>query len=224
MKDFCVYIVHNIVNNKVYVGKTNDPKKRWRKHVEAAMSDREDHKFYIHRAIKKYGADNFIFTSIQEFGTEREQDLAEKYWIRYFNSRNNKFGYNLTDGGEGCVGRIVSQPTKDKISSSLTGHVVLRSTRDKIISKLINIEKPQVFKNKISKARTGTVHAPSTKIKLSAAKLGELNPNSKLDVKKAKEIRRLSILGFTTKQLSEMFGVSKRTILNVVSYQSWKME
>jgi predicted GIY-YIG superfamily endonuclease len=37
MQEFCIYVIHNIVNNKVYVGKTNDPKKRWRKHVEAAL-------------------------------------------------------------------------------------------------------------------------------------------------------------------------------------------
>jgi group I intron endonuclease len=87
---FFVYLIHNTINNKVYVGKTSAPETRWRKHIEAAFSNRKDHKFYLHRALKKHGADNFVFTVMQRFSNQNEQNAAEKYWIQYFNSRDNK--------------------------------------------------------------------------------------------------------------------------------------
>jgi group I intron endonuclease len=219
---FYIYTIHNILNNKIYVGKTNDPVRRWQKHVESAFSNRKDHKFYIHRAIAKYGVKGFVFTVIQQFNSEIEQYLAEKYWIQYFDSRNNKLGYNLTEGGEGCVGRILSQTTKNKIQSSLIGHSVSQDTRNKIANKLIGRERLQDFKDKISKARIGFKHLPDAKLKISNGKLGELNPQSKLNEQKVIDIRNMFDSGLSIRKISEIFDVSKKTIENVVKRISWK--
>src|SRR5271154_4774479 len=97
---FYIYLIHNILNNKVYVGKATDPSKRWQKHLRVASGKRQKEKFYIHRAIAKYGADNFVFSIMQQLNTEQESDVAEAYWIEYFQSKNNNYGYNLTKGGE----------------------------------------------------------------------------------------------------------------------------
>lgn len=118
---FYVYVIHNTLNNKVYVGKTKNPTKRWNKHLTVARCKRQQEKFYIHRAIAKYGADNFTFSVIQYFITERECDLAEIYWVSYFQSKNNKYGYNLTIGGEGVSGRTVSEITRRKIRAKAIG-------------------------------------------------------------------------------------------------------
>lgn len=113
-------MIHNIINNKVYIGETRDCKKRWAKHINIAREARNDEKFYIHRAIKKYGQENFVFNKIQTV-TESERIAAERYWISFFNSKNNKYGYNLTDGGEGVPGRIMSEKTKEKIRKAAIG-------------------------------------------------------------------------------------------------------
>ena len=42
---YYIYFIHNIINNKVYIGKTINPKKRWNKHI----------KISLHKALKKYG-------------------------------------------------------------------------------------------------------------------------------------------------------------------------
>lgn len=219
---FHVYLIHNVLNNKVYVGKTKDPAKRWRKHMETALSSRKDHKFYLHHALKKYGTDNFVFTVIQQFSTEAEQDLAEKYWIQYFNSRDSKFGYNLTDGGEGCVGRILSQSTKNKISETLKGHDVPEKTREKIGDSLTGFRRSQEFKNKVSQGMMGRVLSDSSRQKIGVGVSGENNGSSKLNEQKVKEIRKLSSLGWTTEELIKLFNVSDKTIRNVIRRISWK--
>lgn len=111
---FYIYLIHNIINNKVYVGKAKDPHQRWSKHIKVARGNREKEKFYIHRAISKYGIDNFIFSIIQPTFNENEANIAEIYWIKFYQSNDPKYGYNQTNGGEGVSGRIISQATRQK--------------------------------------------------------------------------------------------------------------
>ena len=53
----------------------------------------------IHRAILKYGKENFTVEVIEETDSTKLND-REKYWIEYYSSF--KFGYNATTGGDGC--------------------------------------------------------------------------------------------------------------------------
>ena len=51
-----VYKITNKINNKLYIGITNDYKKRWSNHKCCNSPN-----MVIARAIKKYGVDNFVF-------------------------------------------------------------------------------------------------------------------------------------------------------------------
>lgn len=55
--------------------------------------------------------------------------MLEIKYIKEYNSKNNKIGYNLTDGGGGMKGYKVSQETKDKISKTLTGRKSLTAKK-----------------------------------------------------------------------------------------------
>ena len=119
---FYTYIITNLVNGKLYVGKTNNPEKRWTLHKNYAKNTSLDPKFNypIYKGIRKYGIINFTFEVIECFGTESEALESEKGWIMYLRS----FGialYNITDGGEGTSGHIHSTETKEKISKSNKG-------------------------------------------------------------------------------------------------------
>lgn len=113
-------MIHNILNNKVYIGKSVNYKQRWNKHLRIAREATNDEKFYVQRAIGKYGPENFVFSKIQVV-TELQQKTAEQYWIAFFNSNNNKYGYNLTIGGEGTPGRKLSEESKEKIRIKAIG-------------------------------------------------------------------------------------------------------
>ena len=53
----------------------------------------------IHKAMRKYGIDNFSFEVLEECDIER-LDEREQYWIAYLDSMNREKGYNLVSGGQ----------------------------------------------------------------------------------------------------------------------------
>lgn len=96
-----IYKITNTLNNKCYIGQSVDIENRWKQHMLASRSLTEGGDNYsIHKAIRKYGIENFIFEIIELTSIE-ELNNKEKYWIDYYDSYNN--GYNETLGGEGKV-------------------------------------------------------------------------------------------------------------------------
>jgi group I intron endonuclease len=185
---FYIYLIHNIINNKVYVGKTSDPSKRWLKHLKVSSGKRQKEKFYIHRAISKYGADNFVFSIVQQLNTEQELGLAETYWIEHFQSKNNKYGYNLTEGGEGVSGRVVSEATRQKQREKATGRKHTEETKDLLSQinlgkmptnieqlKTMHIGKPLSDEHceKISQARQGMIFTEEHRGNMSKVRVGK---------------------------------------------------
>lgn len=113
-----IYKVLNKVNSKIYIGKTIFTlEKRKNDHIKTMESNP---KSYFHKAIKKYGVDNFKWEILQESDNIHLLEL-EKEFIKKYNSTNQEIGYNLTLGGEGSEGRIVSQETRDKIGKANKG-------------------------------------------------------------------------------------------------------
>ena len=96
---FVVYVFTNLVNGKQYVGKTCQIfRRRLRYHINAVLNG--DMRQAIHRAILKYGWDNFT-VSLSFIGLDNEAlCAAETSLIRDLNSFGNH-GYNMTRGGEG---------------------------------------------------------------------------------------------------------------------------
>ena len=66
---FYVYKVINLVNGKLYIGKAEDVKERWQKHLSNARTLRG---FVFHDAIRKYGSDNFNVEIIEESDSEEQ--------------------------------------------------------------------------------------------------------------------------------------------------------
>lgn len=75
----------------------------------------------LHKAYQKYGLENFKKEIIQFYNGIDELNQGEIYWIAKFNSTDLEIGYNLTFGGDGQLGHIPSQETRQKISSSKKG-------------------------------------------------------------------------------------------------------
>lgn len=106
-----MYVHINKSNNKKYVGITsNDPKTRWKNGY--GYSD----KFPIGRAIRKYGWENFDHVILYNDLSETEAKEIEKQLIKQWNTKNDKYGYNLTDGGDGVTGFKHSVDTLKKLS------------------------------------------------------------------------------------------------------------
>ncbi len=127
-----VYKITNKVNNKIYIGITNQGvKTRWYKHCSEAKKGSTTS---LHRAILKYSKLNFQIETIEEIKGEDYDYLKERemYWVKYFDSYNRDKGYNLTLGGDGTFGRFHTDETKEKIRQKALGHEVSEETRAKM--------------------------------------------------------------------------------------------
>lgn len=89
-----IYKITNISNNQCYIGQSINIEKRWKDHQRALDN------YAIHKALRKYGIQNFTFEIIELCKVE-ELNTKEQYWIKYYNSYIN--GYNETPGGEGVL-------------------------------------------------------------------------------------------------------------------------
>lgn len=96
-----IYKIVNQLNNKVYIGQSINIEQRFKHHIWEAFNEKHvQYNYFISRAIRKYGIDNFKLEIIEEC---EEEKLNEKeiYWINFYKSNNSKYGYNMTQGGDG---------------------------------------------------------------------------------------------------------------------------
>lgn len=102
---YVIYKVTNLINDKIYIGKTINFKERMQEHYLSSYNENyEDYNVYFHTAIRKYGFENFRWIILNEFDFEEEAYDWEKLWIKYYKMPNRNIGYNLTEGGEGFNG------------------------------------------------------------------------------------------------------------------------
>lgn len=95
-----IYKITNRINDKIYIGQTSENvEHRWKEHQYASThKSYRDYNSHLHRAIRKYGRDNFIVEIIESVDDEL-LDAREIYWIGVYDSHN--IGYNMTLGGDG---------------------------------------------------------------------------------------------------------------------------
>lgn len=118
-----IYKWTNLKNNKVYIGKTTREKERYYEHLHDRRKD-----LPFHRALDKYGKDNFRYEVIFCTKSNSHDNLnvvlntLERYYIKKFKANNKHFGYNLTEGGDGLSGYKMTEEHKKNISTSSIGH------------------------------------------------------------------------------------------------------
>lgn len=153
-----LYKLVNLVNNKLYVGKTVQSlekrfcdhiyeAKRWQKCLTTNNSFGYNSKLYP--AMNKYGYENFEILLIEEVNSLEKLNEREKFWINQLHTR--EYGYNIAAGGDGgfflgckhsketieklrliALKRIRTEETCLKISKSKLGHVTTEETKEKI--------------------------------------------------------------------------------------------
>lgn len=167
MRPFGIYIVTNQVTGKWYVGKTgNTVWDRWTDHKSNA---RRNAKGYLYRSMRKYGEDQFLVDTVAEVTTEEEANNLERIWILLLRSHEEKFGYNLTLGGDGVR---MNEATKKVISRVNKGrkHTPEFCARMSLIVR--GRRHTEETKKKMSLVQTGRVTSEETKKKQSEARIG----------------------------------------------------
>lgn len=123
-------------SGKVYIGQTTNEQQRYRTHKYKSKNPDS----YFHKAINKYGIENFQYEVILRASSNQPErlkfilDTMEKYYIKKYNSNNRLIGYNLTIGGEGLSSP--SLETRKKISESNKNKIVTEQMKKQIANTL----------------------------------------------------------------------------------------
>ena len=189
MKTGSLYIVYNDTNDKVYVGITvRKVHRRFHEHIYAAEAEKDNFKF--HKAIRKYGSQNFHVDCLLSGIPIERLPLFEKACISRFNSY--KCGYNSTPGGDG-MGKEVTDEFRQKISELHKGKTPWNKgvpmpdwLKEKLLATHIGKKHSEETRKKMSKARVGRKpmlgkhHSEETRKRISKALKGKPQPwNSK---------------------------------------------
>ena len=177
----CIYMYTNKINGKRYVGQAINFNKRHRCHKNA-RTDKNNGEYNkpIHRALRKYGLDNFDVEILKEnLNTQCLLNFYECYYIKKFDllCKNGK-GYNISDGGSN--GNPFAGKTEEE----------RREIRQKQSEAMRGENHPmygnhhsEEVKQKMSESHKGENHpfynkhlSEETKQKLSEAMKGENNP------------------------------------------------
>lgn len=138
-----IYLIQNIQNNKVYIGKTADknPIKYVNDHFASALrkKDKTPNGKYLYNAIRKYGKENFKCKILGKITSRHIRNLNKKIneaeiecilFFRSFGSdgehQDEIYGYNQTKGGDGTFGYKKSEESKIKTGSKCRGELNYR--------------------------------------------------------------------------------------------------
>lgn len=95
-----IYTITNLTNGKAYVGKTNDPAYRKKKHFYLLENQKHFNR-YLQNSYNKHGRDNFKFSVIDTLDKDKDWEELEKHHIKKLCSMYNENGYNISQGGLG---------------------------------------------------------------------------------------------------------------------------
>jgi group I intron endonuclease len=173
-----IYIISNIINNKVYVGSAVNIDKRTSQHFSNLKHNRHDN-IHLQRSWNKHGKEAFkfeiIFYCLKEDLIENEQLVIDSY--REVIGWKNM--YNIAPIAGSQLGMIHSQATKDKMSKANGGHpgywlgkkFTLETRMKMSISRKGRNISEETCK-KISKALKGRKQTPEHVEKVAAANRG----------------------------------------------------
>lgn len=234
-----LYKITNTIDNKVYIGQSNKENERWRQHKYFARQDEPIQ--YVHRAMKKYGIENFSYEVIAMCRTQEDADETEKTLIIQYDSQNKENGYNISRGGDliwnrglpkeqqPMYGKHHSEESRKKISKSSTGKEMPPHT-DEYKENMSRIMTGRIltdeWKKKIGQAHIGMKHSEESKKKMSLSQkgnqAGEKHPRAKLTIEIVRLIRNEYYPGgVTMTALGEKYNISRTMISNVVNNKNW---
>lgn len=182
-----VYKTTNNINGKIYIGKS------CMNNFKYLGSGK-----YINYALNKYGKKNFTKIIIDIANSTQELNEKEKFWIKFYESRNPDIGYNLTKGGDGVgsgeehpfYGTHFSEEHRKNLSISRIGFRHTKETKQLMSLTRMgennnfygkhHSEKTKIILSTINRRenhhRYGKLHTKETKDKMSIAQKGENHP------------------------------------------------
>jgi len=179
MKSFLIYALKEPDTGEIrYFGKTCRPvEDRFVRHLSAKPN------WYVSRWIQKLKSVGLVpGHEVLMTGLTNEEACEEEIALIAWGRKSGLSLTNLTDGGEGRLGFVVSQETREKIRRGLLGRTHSLETRQKIREANIGKKQsPETVEKRILKGENhwtfGKSRDPETCEKISTSLRGENHPN-----------------------------------------------
>ena len=112
--NYIVYKITNHINNKVYIGQTTESlDKRWKRHCGYQLEDGT----YLHKAMKKYGIENFSIEKIVEAKDQKELNELEFFYINQYKDNCYNIKIEMSKcGGDTLTNNKRLEEIKNKIA------------------------------------------------------------------------------------------------------------
>lgn len=220
-----IYKVTNINNGKIYIGQTIISM-RERKSCHIRRSLNKNITSHFHRSIRKHGIDSFKWEIIDNALSREELNKKEKYWIKHFDSLNNKKGYNMTSGGDSPAMR---EETRNRLSLIQKGKKITpeqsKARSERMKGKGNHFYGRSHSKetiSKISKSRIGKGKGQTDLQKKNCRHNGEKNGNSSITKEIAIKIKEMIRDGYRNCEIQKTLNVTKNTLQCIKSGKTWK--
>lgn len=197
MSKFFVYLTTNLINGKQYIGDHNNLKDAY---YGSGLA--------IHRAIKKYGKQNFNRRILEYFDTKKDAFNAQEKYIKQYQTLQPN-GYNISPKGGNGIAGCHSEESKRKIALNNSNRIISdetkilmsqnnRGSNNPMFGKKLSIE----ARERISKSQKGRIKSLEEKNKIRNAKIGthlseeaknklrEFNSGKKLSAETKEKIRK----------------------------------
>lgn len=201
-----IYKIENKINGKVYIGQTNNLKRRIKEHK---YDKRKNHP--VHNALIKYGFENFNI-SILYYGENYNEE--EKKYIRLYKSNDKRYGYNIVNGGQDSSGENNPQ---SKLSQREVDYIIEDLIKDRISIPEIASKYNTTIKT-VRNINTG-ISWKNNKLKYPLRK----SLIKKLDTEQVVKIKELlKNTDMDIESIANMLQINKNSILNINNGMSYK--
>lgn len=217
-KVFFIYKIKNLINNKLYIGKSYDPNLRFGKHLWNATSRNNSNECgKLYNSIRKYGKDMFILEIINFFHEEVSAYEAENFYINHFNTIKN--GMNIIPGGIGSQTGILN-PMFGK------GYLVA-GNKNPMYGKSGNLNPfygKKHSEKSLAKMRKSHIGQFSGKLNYFYGKnnKGENHPRSKIDENTAKIILEMISNNIKPSIIYKTLNINADIVYNIKSGKTWR--
>ena len=203
-----IYKIINKNNGRYYIGSSINIKNRWNEHKRTLKQNKHDNNF-LQKSWNKHGEESFLFEVI-EYVLDLNKLLEREQFYLDLITYDKKMSYNLCKTAGNMLGFKHSDETKNKMSKSRIGN-----------KNSLGNKHTDETKNKMSNSHIGLKHEEKTIILMINKSKKDILKSIKYKTKISNEIRtelldKYSSGSYSTRKLSELYGISKSTIWNIV--------
>jgi len=230
-----LYTIKNKVNQKIYVGSSNNINKRWVMH-KIALRKGCHANHHLQSSWSKYGEESFEFSILIEC-SEVELLLKESEAIKKYKDENPSILYN-----QDCPSNLsyIRRPPKGESHYNaklkrkqvhfIRANIIRLSLHPNIIAEALSISTStmmDILKNRSwedSDYEASLIFYRNTEYlrELQNKYTGMSASHRKLDLEKVKNIRERHRNGDKTKDIANSYQLNIKTIRNVLNGKTWK--